>query len=303
VRRVGTAFAAACGLALLISSVSCGGKSPMQPSPGGGNGGNQQPPPNNLPVIESITVQGTRAKEPPAFADVNEAVNVTAKVRDDETPVEQLQYQWSAPVGAFTGTGASVTWTAPAETQGEDGVAVTITLKVIEKYGQPGGPQSFQHDVTQTTSVSLHDSIEEVGDMARQFLIDFSDTNNKNADYIMRNFGRSCPNQSDVADERSDVINHFTNYSTVDYRIGPATVTVNFGGTCPFPSRPGKDDACAAVPAFWDSIDVRNNRQGSVDGIDYLSASYSTADARWWLCSSTYKGRTVSGATLRDFIR
>jgi hypothetical protein len=284
-------------LAAALLMAACGG-SPTRPSPGGGNNGGGTPPPNNLPVIESITIQGTRAKEPANFADVGETVAVTAKVRDDETAVDQLQYEWSAPVGTFSGTGASVTWQAPATAATP--VEVTITLKVVEKYGTPAA--SFQHDVTGTAKLSLHDSAKEVGDMSRQFLLDFSDTRIKDADLIMRNFSEQrCPNPRDVQNERSDVINHFTNFQTVSFRIGTPAVTVKFGGVCTFRNRPG--DACAIVPSFWDAIDVRDRSRGAVDGNDFLGATYSSVDARWWLCSSDYQGRSVSGAPLRGFIR
>src|SRR6185295_15570418 len=55
-------------------------------------------PANNLPVIDSIALRGTRPSEPPNFADLSETITVVAKVRDDETPVEQLTYEWSAAV-------------------------------------------------------------------------------------------------------------------------------------------------------------------------------------------------------------
>jgi hypothetical protein len=284
-------------VAVALVLAACGG-SPTRPSNTPGGGGSQQPPSNNLPVIDSITVQGTRPKEPPNFADLGQTVAVTAKVHDDETAADQLQYVWTATAGTFSGTGPNVTWQAPSTAATP--LDVTITLKVVEKYGSPAA--SFQHEVTGTAKLSLHDSIKEVGDMARQFLLDFSDTHLKDADYIMRNFSAErCPNPKDVHDERSDVTNHFTNFQTVSFRIGTPEVTVNFGGICAFRNRPG--DACAIVPSFWDAIDVRDNTRGAVDGDDYLGATYSQADARFWLCSSDYQGHRVSGVTLRGFIR
>jgi hypothetical protein len=290
-----TRSVAAVAAALLLAA--CGG-SPSGPSgnPGGG-GSNQQPPPNSLPVVDSITIQGTRAKAPANFADLGDTVALTAQVHDAETAADKLQYEWSAPAGTFSGAGSSVTWNAPASATVP--AELTITLKVTEKYGTAG---SFQHDVTSTAKLSLHDSVKEVGDMARQFLLDFSDTRIKDADAIMRNFSEArCPNPRDVRNERSDVINHFTNFQTVSFRIGTPAVTVNFSGVCTFRNRPG--DACAIVPSFWDAIDVRDRSRGAVDGDDFLGATYSPADGRWWLCSSDYQGRTVSGVTLRGFIR
>src|SRR5262245_23541131 len=111
--------------AILLLSVfisACGG-SPMAPPP-------PPPPPpppaNNPPGVSWIAIQGSRPKEPPNFADLSESVGVRAEVRDDETPVSQLQFIWSAPIGTFTGSGASVTWQAPS--QGTTPTDVTLRL-------------------------------------------------------------------------------------------------------------------------------------------------------------------------------
>lgn len=290
-------------LAAALLMAACGGPTRPSPNPGGGNngGGNQQPPPNNPPVIDSITVQGTRVKEPANFADLGETVAITAKVHDDETAADQLHYEWTAAVGAFSGTGASVTWQAPATaTTPAD---VTITLKVLEKYGSPGGPPTFQHDVTGTATLSLHESVKEVGDMARQFLLDFSDTNIRDANYIMRNFAEpaKCPEPNEVTDERAQVTAHFQNFVMQNFRIGPAAVTIAFGGRCPVWGRRG--DACALVPSFWDSIDLRKNLRDTVDGTDIVAAIYSPVDVRWWLCASNYDGHPVQGVGPSFYIR
>jgi hypothetical protein len=296
VPRRGAAVARALAAALLVSLASCGGHGPTQPTPGGNGGSNQQPPPNNVPVIDAITARGTRTNEPANFADLGETIELAAQVHDDETPADRLQYEWSATQGTFDGMGAKVTWQAPEEVATP--VQVTITLKVIEKYGQPA---SFQHEVTGTAGVSLHDSAGGVGEMSREFLLDFSDTDAKDTDHIMRNFRQErCPNPKDVQNERSDVQNHFKNFKTVSFRIGEPNVTVNFGGVCPFRGRAG--DACAALRAFWDAIDLRDQTRGAVDGTDFISAVYSSADARWWLCSSDYQGHSVSGVTLHSFL-
>jgi hypothetical protein len=289
------ASAGACAAALLF--IACGsspnGPASVPPPPGGG----VTPPANNPPVIVSIVVQGTRAKEPSGFADVGEAVRVTAYVRDDETALDQLQFNWSAPLGTFSGTGPSVTWQAPR--QGTTPVQVALTLEVVERYGT--APSTLEHRISKTGTLALHDSVKEVGDMARQFLLDFSDSNLRNVDYIMRNFGsaHTCPDVREIDSERSDVINDRTNYQILDSRIGSAHVAVNFGGTCPFREKRG--DACAVVPSYWQSLDLKTKAVGAVDGDDNLAAAYSAAGDRWWLCSSDYDGVSVSGAPLRGF--
>ena len=267
-------------ITVLLTLAGCGdtpvtpGPTVTPPPPGG-----QTPPPNAVPIIESITVRGIRPNQPANLADVSETINVTAVVRDDETAVEQLQYNWTATAGSFAGSGARVTWQAPAEAATPTNV--TLSLEVVERYGS-----SFEHRVSRTADVRLHNSIKEVGDMARQFLTDFSTTSLKDWRTVMRNFKESaCPPSSEFADERDQVENHYTNFTMHSYNVGAATVTRNFGGSC-FAGLKG--DACASVPVTWDSTDKRNNVRRTTRGTDHLTAAYSTTDSRWWLCSSRF---------------
>jgi hypothetical protein len=291
-------------VAVVASAGSCGGSNiGPTPPPGGGNGGNgggggnPNPPANTQPVIETMTVQGTRARQPANFADLGESIAVSAKVRDDETAVDQLVYDWTATAGSFSGTGANVTWqapaTAPEAVEGLTPATVTITLTITEKFGHPGGPLAFEQSVWNTVSVALHDSAKEVGDMSRQFLLDFSDTNIKDASYVMRNFGSAavCPEPDEVIKERDDVVTNFTFFRMQNFNIGAPSVTINFGGTCPVRGRLG--DACATVPVFWDSIDTRNNVRTPTSGFDIIAAAYSRKDSRWFLCASSYEGRNL----------
>ena len=184
-----------------------------------------------------------------------------------------------------------------------DAAQVTLTLHLIEKYGSG---QNLQHDVTGTATLSLHDSAKEVGEMARQFLLDFSDSRIRDVNFIMRNFSRTaCVDPREIDSEIDDVSGNRALYNIVDWRIGAAVVLLEFGGRCPFPdsSRRKAGDACAIVPSYWDSIRLSDNTRGAVDGSDYLAASYSPRDNRWWLCSSDHSGRVVSGAARPRFIR
>jgi hypothetical protein len=281
--------------AALMLIAACG-DTPMQPTPQPGV--NQPPPPppvnNTAPTIDSITVQGTRRNEPPNFADVSETVDVTAVVRDQETPVEQLQYVWTATAGTISGTGAKVSWQAPAAIQAP--IAVTVTLEIVERYGT-----NQVNRATRSAPLSLHDSAKEVGDMSRKFLLDFSDTNIKDAAIIMQNFGNAatCPQPNEVTDERGQVTNHYQNYRMIEYRVGEPVTTVNFGGSCPFRSKRG--DACALVPVYWHSVHVPTNRTERVQGTDVIAASYSPADNRWWLCASDFDGVSLLKSTTQSF--
>ena len=272
---------------LAFSLAACGGDSrpPTQPPPPPPPPPvNLDPPANTAPVIDGIAALGRRPKEPSRFADVREPIDITATVRDAETAIEELTYQWSATAGTFTGTGRVVTWTAPdTVTQ----PTVTITLKVVEAYGHPGQPKTFSHETTGTVTISLHDSVKEIGDMAGRFLTEFSkpQTNQDWRD-IMRDFNAAaCPIPGFVDDEKDDVVRNYTYYVMHTYAVWPATVTTNFGGLCPR-GRPG--DACASVPVRWDSTDTRSNKRGVAEGIDHVTAVYSSAQSRWWLCSSDF---------------
>jgi hypothetical protein len=250
------------------------------------------PPSNNLPVILAISAQGTRPREPADFADLRESIAVSASVQDDETSADRLEYQWSASAGAFEGSGARVTWRAP-DTAPTTPAEVIITLRVVERYGAGG---FFQHQVTGTRAVSLHDSVREVSVMSERFLTEFSKPQtNKDWRDVMRDFdftGTVCPDRSLAEAERNDVITHYTNFVMLDYKISAGVVTLEFGGTCAIPNRnPRRGDACAVVPVFWHSTDRRdpNNQSRQVTGTDYISAAYSRAQSRWWLCSSDFK--------------
>ena len=274
-------------LAVVVVAASlltaCSGSSPTAPTPPPGTPPGGSPPQNAVPSIDAITAQGRRSRQPARFADLRETIDVAATVRDTETSLDELVYQWSATAGTFAGSGRNVTWTAPdsAATPG----SVTITLKVVENYGHPGQAKIFSHDVSGTQTIALHDSAKEVGDMARQFLIDFSTTSLKDWQVVLRNFNRSvCPLTREYDDERVSVIDHYTNFTMHAFDVGPATVNINFGGSCSVPGDQLPGDACVTSRVMWDSTGPSG--RSTTTGTDYLSAVYGAADRRWWLCSS-----------------
>ena len=110
---------------------ACGGSSnsptPVQQpqSPGPPSSG---PSVNLAPIVESISASSDRVE-------VDNEITLTAIVKDQETPVDQLKYEWKAPAGTFTGDGASVKWRAPKDVKTP--ADYEITLVVTELYGVP----------------------------------------------------------------------------------------------------------------------------------------------------------------------
>lgn len=225
---------------------------------------------------------------------MRETVDVSASVRDAETPVDELVYQWSATAGTFAGTGRTVTWTAPDSASTP--ATVTITLKLIENYGHPGQAKIYSQETTATQTLALHDSIREVGDMSVRFLTEFSKPQtNRDWRDVMRDFNRErCPDPREFDAERVSVENHIANFTMHGYDIGPPNVSVNFGGLCI--NVPG--DACASVRVRWDSTGPHTGGSAFrrvTTGVDYVGAIYSRSDARWWLCSSRFDGDSSLG--------
>lgn len=291
-RAIGCARRPLWGVVVALTVVAC--DSPNQPAPIVNRPPDVIVTPNNAPVIESIGVQGAKRNEPANFADVSETVNVVATVKDDETAVDQLQYNWTATAGTFTGTGARVSWLAPA-TAATPGT-VTLTLEIVERYNT-----TQEHRVSKTATVELHNSPKEIGDMAGRFLTEFSKPQtNKDWRDIMRDFkAAACPRPSEVDAERTDVEDHYNNYFMNNYRIDPASVTIGFGGgVCSYPPPFGQlGDACASVSVMWDSTritDAKRPRATTV-GVDHIAAAFSTTDKRWYLCSSYFQGSSTFG--------
>ena len=234
---------------------------------------------DTAPVITSVTAQGTRSHEPRNFADLDEEVSVTAVVEDPDTPADRLTFEWSAEVGAFSGTGATVTWRAPADASTPK--AIVLTVKVSD----PGS-----NSTTGTATVSLHNSRKEVGDLSRQFLLDFSDSKN-GAAVVVRNFTKSPRCEADRDEEFNEIDTNRNTYRITSSNIGPATVNIQFASLpCSYLPRDG--DACASVPSTWDSVCAPGATctPGRSQGIDYVTAVYEGTE--WKLCASYFQGRT-----------
>ena len=235
---------------------------------------------NLPPTIQSIVAQGTRSNEPAQFADLGEEIDVTATVQDKETALDQLTYTWTANVGTITGAGAKVKWKAPAT--GTTPLVGALTLTVVEKYQTTdanGLPISQENTVSGTTQISVHDSVKEVGDMATDFLTNFSKSEVA-VDVVMKDFTPTCQGDDD---ERSDVENNREFYTITSWRVDPAQVGVNFGAGCSSVNGPRHGDSCSNSGVEWKSTvikeyedeDHKKHPVGSkedVAGVDQIAA-------------------------------
>ncbi len=244
--------------------------------------------PNEPPTIQSLKAQGSRPDEPAQFADLNEEINVTAMVTDEESSPDDLTYEWSTDLGTFSGTGRTVKWRAP--TAASTPAKATLTLNVVERYqttNDSGLPFTVENRVTKTSTVNVHDSEKEVGDMATEFLTNFSKSE-VSVSTVMKDFTPSC---SGTADERNDVEDNRDNFTITSYSIGAPNVTVDFDGRCSYRSRSG--DACSASRVQWNSVEKSSGDTGVAKGVDHVAAVY--LSGRWWLCSSDFEGESTLG--------
>ena len=260
-------FALAGALAFVVA---CGGP-PNEPGPV------PQPPPatNQPPNIDSITTSVQRAE-------VGDSVTITASVRDAETPVDQLIFEWSADNGTFSGQGASVTWRAAGDAATPADVAMRLTVR--EVYGTaPSGGTRPEHRVTASSNpIRLHNSQRELGELAMRFLNDFA-TSSVSPETCVRDFSDSCRGK---ADELGEIRDNRMTYDIVSSslrlrNVGVATsrMSGNMSVDCAFTSRYKR---CPP-----------NNPNCQIGGLESVSGScVMTAvyeQSRWWLCQSNFQ--------------
>ena len=77
---------------------------------------------------------------------------------DAETAVDRLTFEWSSPVGTFSGAGPDGPLAGAGHRPGP--LVATLQLRVVDG----------DHRVERTVAVRVHDHVREVGDMATLFL-------------------------------------------------------------------------------------------------------------------------------------
>ena len=260
--------------AALVLCSACGG-SPTSPNPPP-----PPPPANAAPIIDSITIERTRLE-------AGEETAVTAAVRDTETPVNQLRYEWSASGGTFQGQAASVTWRAPQGGATPQDYALTLT--VIEQYGSANAQGVRpEHRVVATSSpIRVHDSPREVGELALRFLGDFANSSVP-ANQAVREFSDSCRGKFDelidIQDNRRDfdIVSSSLQLRSVSVAGNRATASMRVA--CAFTSR------IKQCPPDRPGCPVGSLE--SVAGDCLLTAVYE--QNRWLLCQSNFDGDLVS---------
>ncbi len=249
---------------------------------------------NTPPVISEIRTIGSRKNQPSTFADINDQIAVIATVSDKETPLSQLTYAWTASAGTFSGTGSTVTWTAPSSLTVLP-TTVTLQLAVTETFTEGG--LTHKQTTTSAVAVYVHDSNKEMLDLGEDFLRLFSIQ--VPPAQVLHNFSQTCDDGRGYEDEYGDVVHNqvtFTQLPTWQIvRLPP--VTLNFGGTCFF----GKDgvkskhaDACARLHAHWDAKHDRDPKDPSfgmvdhTDGVDMVTGVLE--NNQWRICHSSFVG-------------
>ena len=288
-RRHVAGLRAAFGLVVLAAFViaDCGGSS-NSPSPVSQSASTRPPSSgpsiNVAPVIESISPSADRVE-------VDNEITLTAVVSDQETPIDQLKFVWTANAGTFTGDGAIVQWRAPKGIKTP--ADVDIKLTVTETYGSPDASGVRPQNVASSSvpAIRVHDSPKELGDLSVQFLSDFANSSIP-ASTCVRDFSDSCRGKTD---ERGDIEANRVHFDILSSSLSLKSVVVASSGVsanmivaCSFTSRikacePG-DKACVVG-------DV-----GTARGDCILTGKYE--NRRWWLCDSHFIGRLADSMRL-----
>lgn len=261
---------------------ACGGGSPTHPTP-------SPPPPvvNQLPVIDSITPSADRVE-------VETDVTFTASVRDAETPIAQLRFDWKADVGTFSGTGPSVAWRVPkgAATPAD----VVVTLTVVEVHGPPdaSGRRPEQSVSAPAPAVRVHDSPREIGDLSLTFLGDFANSSVP-ADVAVRDFSDSCRGKFEERDQIAA--------NRRDYQITRSSLTLERVSVSSDRVRGDARVACefwSVIKQCQPGVSCKVGANEHVRGKCDLTAVYE--QKRWRLCTSLFNESELV-PSMSSFIR
>jgi hypothetical protein len=173
---------------------------------------------------------------------------------------------------------------------------VTVTLTVTETYVE--GSITHRNIKTQPFVMQVHDSQKEILDMGEDFLTLFSESNVP-TNQVLHNFSTACGGRdaeaADTDRARASYVQDFSKFRIS--RVLP--VGVNFGGRCPFRSRPA--DACSAFNVHWEITYIKADEFHYVGehettvGVDYVTAVLE--NNVWRLCGSDFSGTSTNPLT------
>jgi hypothetical protein len=235
---------------------------------------------NRAPVLTSLVAQGTDPGQPAGMTDVGDTIAVTANVSDKETPIAGLTFAWTADTGTVTGTGNAVQWRAPAT--GSTPFTATINVTITERFTAPGSTTPEENVTKGEVKVRVHDSPREAGAVARNFLLDFSDSTIPASTVISRHFATGSRCEAGRSAELNEVTVNRTTYRITSHTIGQPTAEIHFHSSSPFRARDG--DAWIGMSCGWTSTVLATNKTEVFSGICRLTAVYEAG--QWALCWS-----------------
>jgi hypothetical protein len=204
--------------------------------------------------------------------DADEAVELIADVQDDETPIEQLTYQWSTDkgIGTFTainGNPRDVRWQAPHGQKTPD--AYVVTLTVTESYEENG--ESKQNKVSASTSVHYNDSRTELTNLGTDFIVNKFGNYSVGPAECVSNFSDSCPGK---ADELSDITANRQFFHILSATFSVDSIAFNADKTF----------ATILGPCVFVDIVQTSRQKERVPGLCMLTGVYE--NWKWFLCAS-----------------
>jgi len=267
--RFGARARLAAAVAVIVGA-SCSG--PTKPGP---------PPPPTVgpatpPIIKSIAVPSSRVE---AGTDVP----ITAVIEDAETPLAALAFQWSASAGTIMGTGPSAVWRVPGGLT--KGIDVTVSLTVIDTYDAiVNNVVVKQQFIVSSTSAPfrVHDSIAEVKELARKFLVDLFGNSSVPPAACMVDFADTCATlpegkireQQEIVDNRALVVTTRVEMFNQDVRFFSPTF--------------GTVHSATQYTGHY----VGDPMLGSTCGDFELTMVY--VGNRWWICESYFNEEDTS---------
>jgi hypothetical protein len=270
----------ALGVALIllaISAAACGGSgAPTMPTPHSvppsieppsdqGPVTPVAPAPNTPPIIKALYASSTRVE-----ADAR--ISLAADVQDEDTPIDQLTYEWTSDkgTGTFIGTGRQVKWQAPHLEKTPD--TYILTLTVIERYSADG--ETRENRISSSVSVHYNDSYREIRDMSLTFLGDFS-TYSVPPETCVRNFSDACPGKTE---ELSDIRANRRDFVIQSGTFSVSSITLDEGST----------NATATLPCQFVSIRKSTGLPETAAGKCVITGTYDGEKSRWLLCDSLF---------------